>query len=121
MNRNNDILKLRPPILVDQERNPLLIEEFQNTVLRPILKFQQELLLSYFKNHLSYKNLPINEQERSAYLHNCFSKDVKLRYFYIGLIVALFTTDEILFYNENSSEINKRILQMLIQRIISAL
>jgi hypothetical protein len=121
MNRNNDILSLRPPILVDQERNPLLIEEFQNMVLRPILKFQHDLLLSYFKQHIAYKHMPINEQERSAYLQNCFSKDINLRYFYIGLIAALFTTEEILFYKENSSEINKRILQMLIQRIISDL
>ena len=120
MNRNNDILSLRPPISVDQERNPLLIEEFQNTVLRPVLKFQHDLLLCYFKQHITYIHMPINEKNRSAYLQNCFSKDVNLRYFYIGLIAALFTTEEILFYKENSSEINKRILQMLIQRIISA-
>jgi hypothetical protein len=121
MNRNNDILSLRPPISVDQERNPLLIEEFQNTVLRPVLKFQHDLLLYYFKQHIAYVHMPINDKDRSAYLQNCFSKDVNLRYFYIGLIAALFTTEEILFYKENSSEINKRILQMLIQRIISAM
>jgi hypothetical protein len=121
MNRNNDILSLRPPISVDQERNPLSIEEFQNTVLRPVLKFQHDLLLCYFKQHITYIHMPINEKNRSAYLQNCFSKDVNLRYFYIGLIAALFTTEEILFYKENSSEINKRILQMLIQRIISAM
>ncbi|MFN3446491.1 MAG: glyoxalase [Bacteroidia bacterium] len=121
MNRNTDVLSLRPSILVDENRNPLVIETFQNEVLRPILKFQHDLLLTYFKNHTAGKNMPVSKQEWSTYLQTCFSKDVNLRYFYIGLIAGLFTTEEMEFYKQNSSEINKRILQMLIQRLIGAL
>jgi hypothetical protein len=121
MNRNTDVLSLRPSILVDENRNPLVIETFQNEVLRPILKFQHDLLLTYFKNHTAGKNMPVSKQEWSTYLQTCFSKDVNLRYFYIGLIAGLFTTEEMMLYRQNMSEINKRIFQMLIQRLIGAL
>jgi hypothetical protein len=121
MNRNTDVLSLRPSILLDENRDSLVMEAFQNEVLRPILKFQHEIVIAFFKNHAVSNNMPTNKQEWSNYLQSCFSKDVNLRYFNIGLIAGLFTTEEMHVYKQNSSEINKRILQMLIQRIISAL
>jgi hypothetical protein len=39
MNRNIDVFELRPAILTDADRLELPIENFQNKVLRPILKF----------------------------------------------------------------------------------
>jgi hypothetical protein len=121
MNRNIDVFELRPAILTDADRLELPIENFQNKVLRPILKFQHELLINYFKNHNAYKLLPPNPKERMLVLQNSFNKDVALRNLYLGFIVGLFTTDELLFYNQHQTELNKRTVQMLLQRLLSTL
>ncbi len=121
MNRNNHVFVLRPAIVTDKERVELPIEYFQNNVLRPILKFQHELLINYFKNHSAFKLLPPNPDDRMAVIQNCLNKDIALRNQYIGFIVGMFTSDELLFYQQHQTEINKRIIQMLLQRILSAL
>lgn len=121
MNRNVDVFVLRPAILTDTERLELPLESFQNKVLRPILKFQHELLINYFKNHSAYKLLPPNPDDRMVVMQNCFNKDIALRNLYLGFIVGMFTADELRFYQQHQTEINKRIIQMLLQRILSAL
>jgi hypothetical protein len=121
MNRNDDVFVLRKAILTDTERQPLAIESFQNNVLRPILKFQHELLVDYFKNHTAYKLLPVNPQERAAVLQSCFNKDLALRNVYLGFVIGLFTNDELAFYKQHQTELNKRTIQMLLQRLLSAL
>lgn len=121
MNRNHQITSIRPPIKVDEDKAALAIESFQNNVLRPILKFQHELLVDYFKSHSAYQLLPANAQERAAVLQNNFNKDVALRNVYLGFVVGLFTTDELVFYKQHQTELNKRTIQMLLQRLLSAL
>lgn len=121
MNRNSDIIVCRPAILTDTERVELPIESFQNKVLRPILKFQHDLLITYFKNHPAYKLLPSTPHERITVLQKCFNKDTALRNLYLGFIIGLFTTNELLFYQQHQTELNKRIIQMLLQRLLSAL
>lgn len=121
MNRNHQIISLRPEVIIDTDRASLAIERFQNNVLRPILKFQHELLVDYFKSHSAYQLLPANVQERAAVLQNNFNKDVALRNIYLGFVVGLFTHEELAFYKLHQSELNKRVIQMLLQRLLSAL
>lgn len=68
MNRNHQITSLRSDVIIDTDRVSLAIESFQNNVLRPILKFQHELLVDYFISHSAYQLLPANVQERAAVL-----------------------------------------------------
>ena len=35
-------------------------EQFQNDVLRPIIKMQHELLMAYFKNYIAQKKINFN-------------------------------------------------------------
>lgn len=119
MDRNASILPLRPEIVLDNERKSLTIEQFQNNVLRPILKFQHDLLVLHFIQQI--KNQPNPIPQLDLRVKQTLQNNLTLRTFYIGLIVGLFTTDELMFYHQHTSEINKRIIQMLITRIQSAL
>ena len=59
MNRTNQIISLRPFIdKLDTARAPLSEELFQNEVLRPILKFQNPLIIDFFIHQCElYKSL----------------------------------------------------------------
>ena len=51
--RDNQLLLLRPAITIDLDKQSLDIENFQNQTLRPILKFQNELILDLVLNHIN--------------------------------------------------------------------
>ncbi len=125
MSRSTNILKLRKTFEVktlDQESSG--IEHFQNKVLRPIIKFQNEVILLKFKNVCrTYKSSFFNfsENEKKKYIKNILLKDKKIRFTFIGLIIGLLSSNEFLFYLKYSSKINKRIISILIKRLIDNL
>lgn len=125
MSRSTNILKLRKTFEVktlDQESSG--IEHFQNKVLRPIIKFQNEVILLKFKNVCrAYKSSFFNfsENEKKKYIENILLKDKKIRFTFIGLIIGLLSSNEFLFYLKYSSKINKRIISILIKRLIDNL
>lgn len=97
-------------------------ESFQNEVLRPILKLQNDLLIAVFTNYLSETKSPFyfNSPERNlAKIENAIQKDVKLRNTLKGIVIALFSNSEFLYYSNNSSRVNKRIITMLTERLKS--
>ncbi len=100
------------------------IERFQNQTLRPILKLQNELLLAIF-SHYIYKNktsfYDFSSAKKTTFIENSIQKDTKLRNTLQGMIIGLFTNVEYAFYIENPSELNKRMMQMLIERLKSQL
>lgn len=97
-------------------------EHFQNQVLRPILKLQNDLFLASFKNYISknkkeYYNLSL--EKKMSTVDNAIHKDVKYRNTLKGMIVGLFTIEDYAVYIQNSTELNKRMLNMLIERLKS--
>lgn len=97
-------------------------EHFQNQVLRPILKLQNDLFIASFKNYISknkkeYYNLSLEKKMNT--IDNAIHKDVKYRNTLKGMIVGLFTIEDYTIYIENSTELNKRMLNMLIERLKS--
>ena len=125
MSRSTNILKLRKTFEVktlDQESSG--IEHFQNKVLRPIIKFQNEVILLKFKNVCrTYKSSfsTLSENEKKKYIENILLKDKKIRFTFIGLIIGLLSSNEFLIYLKYSSKINKRIISILIKRLIDNL
>ena len=92
------------------------VESFQNLSLRPIIKLQHAILIAFFKKHLisrktSFKNL--SAEKSFLFIENSLTKDNRLKNRLIGMIIGLFTLDEFEVYLENSSEYNKRILNIL--------
>jgi hypothetical protein len=95
-------------------------EQFQNATLRPILKLQNDLLLSVFKAYL--KQIKIDFDSHSAdkkrtIIENAVLKDAPLQNLLKGIVVGLFTLEEHVYYSENSSGLTKRIRSMLIERL----
>jgi len=95
-------------------------EIFQNEVLRPILKLQNDLFIASFHNYISkYKRdfYSLNVEKKLTIIENAIQKDIKFRNALKGMIIALFTVDEYLLYIKNSSNLNKRMMNMLIERL----
>ena len=97
-------------------------ELFQNQVLRPILKLQNDLFIAVLLNHLVKNRIDFNAfsvEKKLATIENSVQKDIKFRNALKGMIIGLFTTEEYDLYIKNSSSLNKRMMGMLIERLKS--
>jgi hypothetical protein len=97
-------------------------EFFQNTTLRPILKLQNDLLIAVFKNHVNkynkeFYNLSVDKKQ--FFIENTIQKDIKFRNCLKGIVIGFFTDDEYSLYIQNSSNLNKRMMSMMIERLKS--
>lgn len=123
-NRNKQILEVREATFGDSNIESLNQEDFQNSVLRPILKFQNELIIAVFQEYIgTHKGnfTTFSIDKKIAFVDNSLSKEVVLKNTLKGIIIGLFTSDEFLIYSNNSSLYNKRIMTMLSERIKSQL
>ncbi|NKI24988.1 glyoxalase [Arenibacter sp. 6A1] len=119
--RSLRILEIRPLIPSAKVSENMSIEEqFQNKTLRPVLKMQNSLLLVVFKNYIEkHKNryYELNLSKRMLYIENAIQKDIKFRNSLKGIIIGQFTTEEYALYTKSSSALNKRMMQMVTERI----
>lgn len=120
MIREDKIVKLRPFIgSIETDHKSSESEEFQNLVLRPILKFQNDILISIIKENNHYNSLlkEINSDADSlTAIKHFLNKETQLKHTVIGILIGLCTLPELAFYNKNFKELNKRITQMVAQR-----
>ena len=94
-------------------------ELFQNNTLRPILKFQNKLLIELFLTYIKKtKNIyyTLSLEKKCNYIGKVTTSDFTFRNQLIGIIVGLFTVEEYIEYTKNSSNLNKRIINLLIER-----
>lgn len=97
-------------------------ERFQNEVLRPILKFQNELLLSFFSSskqftqHLS-KVDRTNKVNLEVGVKDFMKSNHAFRNKCYGMITGLMKVEELEEYLVNESEYNRRIVSMLVVRV----
>ncbi|MEO1013215.1 MAG: glyoxalase [Bacteroidota bacterium] len=119
--RSQALLKIRPQIPSARITPEITSDEhFQNGTLRPILKFQNPLLLVMFRNYITkHKNrfYELTEKKRMDYIENAVQKDVKFRNSLKGMIIGQFTVEEYARYIQNSSALNKRMMNMVIDRL----
>jgi N-acetylmuramoyl-L-alanine amidase CwlA len=97
-------------------------ESFQNEVLRPILKLQNDLFIVSFINYIEKNKTDFYSQtteKKMLTIENAIQKDIKFRNALKGMIIGLFTADEYSKYIKNSSSLNKRMMSMLIERLKS--
>ena len=97
-------------------------ESFQNEVLRPILKLQNDLFLAVFshyiiKSKVDFHNFTI--EKKLGFIEHAIQKDSKFKSAFKGMVLALFTLDEYLEYVKNASNLNRRMMSMLIERLKS--
>ena len=97
-------------------------EKFQNQTLRPILKFQNDLFVEVFRNYATKQKgvfFTLNPEKKMNYIENAIQRDIKFRNSLKGIVIGMFTITEYKEYIENSSNINKRMMNLLIERIKS--
>jgi len=95
-------------------------EKFQNQTLRPILKFQNDLFLEVFRNYaIKQKGVffTLTPEKKMNYVENVIQRDIKFRNSLKGIVIGMFTISEYKKYIQNSSNINKRMMNLLIERI----
>ena len=97
-------------------------EKFQNETLRPIIKMQHDLLLAFFKNYLIKKKIDLSTEstlKKNEVISKIFKGDNLFKTELRGLIIGHFTVAEYSIYRGMAPEINKRILSIVKERLIS--
>ena len=116
--------KERPELVNLVNKNTTEVEKFQNEVLRPIIKMQHHLLVLFFENYIKKRKIDftsLSEEKKKNKIKSIFDKDINFKNLILGLIAGHFSVDEYIYYTQNSSEFNKRVLQIIIQRLQNSL
>ena len=119
--RPNDLRRIRPDIKKTQQFATMGADErFQNETLRPILKLQNPLFIEVFHQYIEKRKgvfYDLGLEKKLAYIENTLIKDQKFRNSVKGMIIGHFTVEEYLQYSSNSSALNKRMMNMVIERL----
>lgn len=119
--RTENLLKIRPKISQAIVMDSMSSEErFQNATLRPVIKMQNALLISSFRNYINkHKNTfhQLSLVKRLLFIENAVQKDTKFRNVLKGMIIGQFTVEEYETYTQDSSSLNKRMMHMVMERL----
>ncbi|MFY0605007.1 MAG: glyoxalase [Flavobacteriaceae bacterium] len=115
-----DKKSIRPEILnISRLKGMSEFERFQNKTVRPIIKMQHPIIIAFFKTYLKGKRGDVfySQNKLSTHINTSLSKDISFKNKMIGIIIGQFTIEEFEFYTQESSEINKRIVSIVKQRL----
>lgn len=119
--RTVDLLGIRPSIKKVKITAPIGSNEyFQTETLRPVIKFQNEIFLLVFQNYIKkHKNrfYELSTEGRLNYIETAIQRDIKFRNSLKGIVIGQFTTEEYEIYIQNSSALNKRMMNLVITRL----
>ena len=117
--------KVRPKLPDAITEGELKEEElFQNMVLRPVIKMQHDLLIMRVKSHFISKRVLFNvmdNKKRTEAIIQAFQSDHNLKKEIQGMIIGQLTLFEFQQYLKSERSINKRIIQMVRNRMIDSL
>ncbi len=94
-------------------------EQFQNKVIRPIIKAQHGLLIAVFLDYLKVKKIDIdnfNKDNRKLKIKSIFNTDIHFKNELKGLVMGQFSPEEYRDYAKIKAKINKRIWTIQCQR-----
>lgn len=120
----NELTQLRPAISSIKIEDVKSTEYFQNEVLRPVIKFQHSWIMILMQANQQFIQLVSEKGTRIEFhekIKNFITKQPELKNRLIGAIIGLLTDKELSFYLQHQSESNKRINQMICQRISDTL
>lgn len=114
------LLALRPTLELELPAEPTdTVGTFLHRTLRPVLKLQNQHLLTALADFLLDHHVPFRaaaEAERRRLVAELLARNTKLRYTIIGLMTAMFTTAETAFYRAHRPELNRRLLELAVRR-----
>ncbi|MBC7523625.1 MAG: glyoxalase [Flavobacterium sp.] len=97
-------------------------ELFQNRTLRPIIKLQNNLLIQVYINYVVKQKsifFTLSPDKKLAHIEHSIHRDEIFRSILKGIIIGFFTVEEYFDYAKNSSNLNKRMLNMICERLKS--
>jgi hypothetical protein len=124
MNQERDLSAVKsilPIVIYDKSLDSNEIESFQNSVIRPILKFQNQLLNVLVLERVTNLNVRfklLSNEEQQVFILSNVKKDIALRNQLIGIVLAFFTLEEFQVYSLYNKELSKRIVEMIVQRVL---
>ncbi|ARV08517.1 glyoxalase [Winogradskyella sp. PC-19] len=123
--RSKHLIDIRPLIPSAKVYDTMSADEaFQNKTLRPVIKMQNDLFVAVFKNYISKrKNVfyDLTLPKQMAYIENAIHKDMKFRNSLKGMVIGQFTVEEYEIYIQNSSALNKRMMNIVKERLLSSI
>ena len=112
--------KVRPQLADLVNTGTLEIEKFQNDTIRPIIKMQHNFLIISFKNYIKKSKTDfynIKTEKQKEKINSILTKDIIFKNMILGGILGQLNDTELIFYLKDSSELKKRILQIIKQRL----
>jgi catechol 2,3-dioxygenase-like lactoylglutathione lyase family enzyme len=117
--RDDAVLALRPAVPLPAEPDRPM-EGFLHTILRPVCKLQNPLILREVAMHLSKYNVPLagmDPAEQRRRVEQLLKDDSRLKHVLLGLVTGALTDDEYAFYHEHQREARRRITELLVKRV----
>jgi hypothetical protein len=125
ISRDSSLTNIRPIIKTAIINSDMSFDEqFQNATLRPVIALQNDLLIEVFKNYIvKRKNVfyELSSEKQVDYIDHAIHKDMKFRNSIKGMIIGQFTVEEYSKYITNSSALNKRMMNLVMNRLIDQL
>jgi hypothetical protein len=95
-------------------------EAFQNLVLRPIIKMQHHLIIAFFESYLKQRKILFNsfsKEKKISIIKSSLEKDIVFKNKVLGVILGHLSIKEYQTYSTHSGKFNRRIKQIIIQRL----
>ncbi len=112
--------KSRPTLFLNKADSPE--ENFQNDTIRPILKMQNDIIIILAQEFLKHRNVTwekIREKDPFQWLNLNIKRDIPFKHLMIGMVIGQFNEDELKEYLSFQKEMNKRIINMMTERIVN--
>lgn len=96
------------------------LKRFEVQTLAPLLDFQHLILLAQIRHYIKMFKPAFNaynQKVQKGYVSDVLQKDPRIRNSLIASAVSLFTLDEYDFYCSNKSQVNERLISMIIVRL----
>jgi len=118
------LLALRPAVPGQPAAIPTpdTVADFQQQVLRPLLKLQNEPLLALVADFAQDFRLPLagtTAEARRQLLAELLGRNVRLRAIITGLVRGHFTAAELTFFRAHRPELTRRLLDLATERVLS--
>ena len=117
--------KVRPTLPKSLTQGALKEEElFQNMVLRPVIKMQHDILILRVKSYFTSKRVMFNmmdKKKRTVAIEQAFLGDNAFKKEIQGMILGQLNADEFKGYIKSERSMNKRIIQMVRNRMLDSI
>ena len=112
------LLALRPVVPIETTDAADTVGNFLHATLRPVLKLQNDLLLAVVTDFVRDHHIVLRPTDQQHQLTELLGRNTKLRHTVVGLITGIFTTEEYAFYRLHRAELNRRLLEMALRRVL---